>query len=955
MQLKKLLLLLIVVSPVLGFARIIKVNHVADNDFPGHLRHASKTEATDGDTILIDVKGNIELDSSITFPAVNDLLIIGPYPKHLSIVPATGFTGPALFLIQNREGISIRRMAFVGGDNPALIVNNNVNFEVVHCLFENIVTTTDGAAIQASDSDMEVFGCSFIDCAANNGGAISLSLGNTKIFNSTFVNNSAANNGGAIYAKNSAAVDLVHNTFSENEAATFGEVITAASTSSVQLQNNAGAGNGTGDQFVDLLGSVFTSFGGNVFITAAAEVIPFSGTDILNTSVTSGLRTSLLEDGYGLKYYPIRDPGSDFRNNGVDGGLAAGMTNDGRRAPRELEGTKDAGACEYTELIVTNTFIGVGDVNSFIWAANNATDPINYIEFDIPGQGVHTISNTSSVFIDQRVGIDGYTQPGSEVPGPAEDGFTGVTPAIIDIQIENSSGPSLTLGTGSNDSEVAGLRFINASASGIEYSAPGTEIYGNVFGIDATGSVAPCTHEGISSYSGNGIIGGLEHAKRNVISGNGTTANECQIYLESSGNQILGNFIGLTEDGLSNFVATTADGIKMDATVSNFIGRKGASIGQNIISGNHIGILMIDASNTQVSNNIIGLDYEGINPVANDIGVEVTSGNDNYIGGISFLYQANAISANDTYGIHLTDGLDGVYVRGNLIGMGVDSLTVLGNGIAGIRASDADNVNIGGSVPFRNTIVGSTDGDDAGILLENSGNGTNISANYIGLDPSGASSAPNFFGIHIKDDHNSNIGGPPGQENYISGNLDAGIMVESANVIIDGNFIGVSADATPAILGNKRGISAVVKVEIGSTGTRNNVISGNTEHGIYLDTPGANTSSIDNCFIGTDLSASLNLGNTVNGINIEGANSVTIGLLHPNVIAANGEQGIKLSNADNCQILQSVIGSNTAAGIGNGQNGILLTNSSKYNIIGQPLNPTNQFNFCKFKLPNLII
>ncbi|HMO93104.1 MAG TPA: DUF4347 domain-containing protein, partial [Pirellulaceae bacterium] len=212
----------------------------------------------------------------------------------------------------------------------------------------------------------------------------------------------------------------------------------------------------------------------------------------------------------------------------------------------------------------------------------------------------------------------------------------------------------------------------------------------------------------------------------------------------------------------------------------------------------------------------------------------------------------------------------------------------------------------------------------AGINI-GTGNNT-IVGNYIGTNFAGTSAAGNYDGINIYSGNNNIIGGTDSiDRNVISGNTNNGIVLTggSNNTQIIGNFIGLNAAGSAALGNGSLGIYAgnVSGLVIGgTTASHRNVISGNTAHGIMLDSNTSNSQVLGN-FIGTDSTGVLNLGNGVDGILVtNGANNITIGGTAAgagNTIAFNGRDGVRIdSTAGNGNaILGNHIYSNAGLGI----------------------------------------
>ncbi|MDJ0893046.1 MAG: DUF2341 domain-containing protein, partial [Gammaproteobacteria bacterium] len=221
--------------------------------------------------------------------------------------------------------------------------------------------------------------------------------------------------------------------------------------------------------------------------------------------------------------------------------------------------------------------------------------------------------------------------------------------------------------------------------------------------------------------------------------------------------------------------------------------------------------------------------------------------------------------------------------------------------------------------------------DQNGILITGSGN--TIAGNYLGTDVNGTSALVGNTqdGIQIDGDNNTIGGTTAADRNLISGNRDEGIDLNpgaEGNVII-GNYVGTDAAGTAAI-GNGLGGSAWTGGILldasnntigGNTAGERNLISGNQRYGVLLSVS-ATGNVIEGNYIGTDVSGTVDLGNTLYGVflNDNGAADNTIGGTAAgagNVIAYNDVGGIgldPLAGTGNA-ILGNRIFANTATAI----------------------------------------
>jgi len=230
----------------------------------------------------------------------------------------------------------------------------------------------------------------------------------------------------------------------------------------------------------------------------------------------------------------------------------------------------------------------------------------------------------------------------------------------------------------------------------------------------------------------------------------------------------------------------------------------------------------------------------------------------------------NVISGNGIAGIQLAVAGDNI-VEGNLIGTDPTGMLPSPNGIGiKIDGPSSKGTRIGGmDVESRNVISGNlTSGIEVGRSGSGEGAGVTIQSNFIGTDIEGGEALGNeddgisLFGplVHL-------IGGPePVAGNLISGNGENGITsYTNHGVVIQNNRIGISA-VDEALGNSKSGIrlySGVRDAQI-----LDNVISGNTQHGIRLDgsTVDSTGHRIVGNKVGTDPSGERAIGNQLNGL-----------------------------------------------------------------------------------------
>ena len=177
----------------------------------------------------------------------------------------------------------------------------------------------------------------------------------------------------------------------------------------------------------------------------------------------------------------------------------------------------------------------------------------------------------------------------------------------------NSEGVRIASGNANNTiggtAAGAGNVISGNFSTGIDITqnqAVGNQILGNIIGLNPAGTASMSNGGlGISLEQAIGVtIGGTTAAARNVIAAH-NIAN-IQIYTATStGNQVLGNFIGTLADGVTAAPGNTGAGVYIfSAAANNSIGGTGAGAG-NVIAFNPQGGIRIDA-NAGIGNAVLG-------------------------------------------------------------------------------------------------------------------------------------------------------------------------------------------------------------------------------------------------------------------------------------------------------------------------------------------------------------
>ncbi len=578
--------------------------------------------------------------------------------------------------------------------------------------------------------------------------------------------------------------------------------------------------------------------------------------------------------------------------------------------PLAIEGSNDTVADCYVDVDASgevaegNLGVGIG-----VYGSNNTIGSI------LPGNG-NVVSNsgltgilvgggTNNVIEGNIVGLDlagtiamgnGNSVPsGQDGSGIAVDSASntigGVIPAVRNVISAN--GQHGIFGGGSES--LDGMNF------GGNAFANNNLIEGNFIGTDITGTIAlgnksdgilltNVTNNTIGGTSGTSPTTGLSGAA-NLISANGASGVEFQ-GSASTGNQVLGNFIGVDSSG-ANALGNADDGVEIDSSATgNTIGG-GIANAMNLISGNLAnGIGIVDgAGSILVQGNFIGTDLtgtvsgkgaSGANLKNGSVGIQIVGSSNNTIGGADVANPAGALVG------------DGNLISGNGGGITITQLA-------------------GETVSSGNLILG----------------------NFIGTDVTGEQPLPNtVLGIEINSDSNTIGGATPATRNIISGNLGDGITVVQTLIgappgipphapvmnLIQNNYIGTDVSGKNRLgnLGNGVNITGGSSNTVGGT-TRAaaNVISNNGARGVQIigsaSAPAANN-VVDGNVIGTDVTLTQLEGNGTDGIGIINSSGNVIGSAASGGSTGNPPGDTIAANTGNAVFIQgSLATGNTVA------------------------------------------
>ncbi len=651
-----------------------------------------------------------------------------------------------------------------------------------------------GFRIEASATlnltDVEIYG----NHAVTNGGGV-YNVGTLNLDRVTIADNIADTNGGGIFLSPNSIASMTNVTVSGNVASLGGAIFNA--NANITIVNSTIAANSSG---IATSGSHTTQLKNTILdnVGANADDSLTSLGDNIDSDGTAGLGDAM--DGFDPLLGALADNGGSTRTHSllagspaIDPGTVSGAPGIDQRG-RGRDVSPDVGAYEFTPpgnlTVDTTSDVSDGDTSSIgalladkgadgfislreaIAATNNtanggAPDEISfdiadndpghvYYKNDLTGGLLSSIVTTTlddlsigdfdpdSLFVQHSwfridlnnalpqleitdaVIINGYTQSGAN-----QNTLSIGNDAKLRIELTNSAADvnrGLSVLAGGAGSSILGLVINDFGAAGIltDPGADNVTIQGNFIGTDVSGTVD----------LGNGDAG---------------------VHLRSSGNQVGGSNV--------------AD--------------------RNIISGNEArGITTYTFGPTEtgnvIENNYIGVDATGIVALGNSgqSGVQILD-ND------SMQLLNNVIAANAGHGVWLRagTGASDIVIQGNLVGVGADGTTALGQTGNGIFIDEAAvNTTIGGILAGEGNTIANNAGDGINAIA---GSGTSIRGNQIfnngelGIDLVG------IDGVDANDVNNDdNDLGPNGLQNFP---VLATAVISGGNLSITGTL-----DSTPS-------------------------------------------------------------------------------------------------------------------------------------------------------------
>ncbi len=665
-------------------------------------------------------------------------------------------------------------------------------------------------------------------------------------------------------------------------------------------ENNAIAGNYIG---TDITGLVALGNGANgIFIRSAASsnrigtngdgVADAAERNILSGNSGQGViisGTATDQNTVAGNYIGVDISGNAALGNGGDGVIISGA------AQFNLIGTDADGVADAAErnIISGNGVSGSGGLEGNGVDITGSGSRFNTVAGNYIGtnaSGTAALANAGNgIYIHSYAGnntIGGLTPipgagAGNVISGNANAGIgllsdnniiagnlVGLNAAGTDIIGNASSGVFILFGVTGNRlggaeagarNVIAGSGDLYPDAGAVEIGAGATEtlVQGNYIGTDISGTVVlGNSGSGLHLYGAiNSTIGGTDAATRNIIGGSSEHGVLIDAAIDfygftgaSTGNVIRGNYIGTDVTGTRDF-GNAGDGVQISAgATGNFIGGTAAGEGNLISANDENGVLFENAGDGNlVQGNSIGVDATGNVGLGNSLlGVRVQDTNNTTIGGTAA--GAGNIISGSAHGVGIATvtgpSTNGTIVQGNLIGLGADGQSDVGNAGFGVFVDGSvgavEGTLIGGSAAGARNVISGNGSSGVFVTGANAAN-TTIAGNSIGTDITGTLARGNSGdGIDLSNGNNSRIGGAmAGAGNLISGNGLSGIAVGSPSIgsTIQGNLIGTDVTGTQA-LANYEGVRLSAPVLLGTDGdgandaAEANTIAFNTAEGV---------------------------------------------------------------------------------------------------------------------------
>ena len=378
--------------------------------------------------------------------------------------------------------------------------------------------------------------------------------------------------------------------------------------------------------------------------------------------------------------------------------------------------------------------------------------------------------------------------------------------------------------------------------------------------VDGTQAGAGAIGFSLDDDSHNSTINGLEITGFNgggILDDNGNS--------NTFNNDVIGLHV---VTGLPRVIGNGTFGIEIRDQANN------NTLSNLVVAGNmYNGVVINNSTGNTLTASFIGTDASGTasldrngTPLGNGVAGGGGSGVVVNATATNTTISNNVIVNNQSYGIYITDsGTTKNTVVANKIGVAKTGTTALGNGLDGVAIVNGASSNTIGKAGQGNVISGN---GNSGVWIsgfDNSGpSGLNtVAGNLIGTDYTGITAIPNAIdGVLINNHAFGNTIGTTGSGggNVISGNSQWGVYISDAGTngnVVANNLIGTNVTGTYPVPNTNNGVDIVFGAQgntIGGTTTAaRNLISGNLHEGVLIGFAGTANNVVEGNFIGTDI------------------------------------------------------------------------------------------------------
>ncbi len=436
--------------------------------------------------------------------------------------------------------------------------------------------------------------------------------------------------------------------------------------------------------------------------------------------------------------------------------------------------------------------------------AANANPGADTITFDIPTSDPGYDPNTGQWTIHLSVGqLPALADPGTIID--ATQGGDCSSPVVID-----ATGVSYAMEITGTNHTISGLVLRNANTYGLYIHGSGAQ--SNTLSCSY---VISNTVDGvhIADQAAHNSIGSTGADRPNVIALNGDDGIE--ITGAAHHNTVVCNYIGTDLSGATAY-PNSGYGVRISGgAMTNTVGLVG-QCGNNLISGNTLGDVMISGSTTHgnvVQNNRIGTEsggtavIAGLNPSLQNDGVVIAGASYNTIG------PDNLISGHGRDGVRIQDNTARYnVVKGNYIGTDADGDARVTNKRFGVWLQGETHHNTIGAEAAGNLISGNGyDGDfpmAGGVALVGSSSHNLFYNNSIGMTAHGAALPNGGPGVWVSEGSSYNEFGnwtSPTHANTIAWNEGDGVLINGTGTLHNTLYRNSIHDNTGLGINNESG------------------------------------------------------------------------------------------------------------------------------------------------------